>query len=71
MAPAELEALLLEHPGIIDAAVIGVVDEYVGELPKALVVKRHKYNLTPEDVVQYVQGMNQSMENFLGFKKNM
>ena len=36
MAPAELEALLLTHPGVADAAVIGVPDEEAGELPKAL-----------------------------------
>jgi acyl-CoA synthetase (AMP-forming)/AMP-acid ligase II len=36
--PAELEALLLSHELIEDAAVIGVPDEYSGELPKAFVV---------------------------------
>jgi acyl-coenzyme A synthetase/AMP-(fatty) acid ligase len=33
-----LEALLLSHELIEDAAVIGVPDEYSGELPKAFVV---------------------------------
>ena len=36
--PAELEALLITHPGIHDVAVIGVADEEAGELPKAFVV---------------------------------
>lgn len=36
--PAELEALLLEHPNIADVAVIGIPDERAGELPKAFVV---------------------------------
>jgi len=36
--PAELEALLLNHDLIEDAAVIGVPDEYSGELPRAFVV---------------------------------
>ena len=38
VAPAELEALLLTHSAISDAAVIPVADEEAGELPKAVVV---------------------------------
>src|SRR3954468_18736681 len=38
VAPAELEALLLEHPGVADAAVVGSPDEQAGEVPKAFVV---------------------------------
>ncbi|MET8427666.1 AMP-binding protein [Nocardia sp. NPDC004860] len=39
IAPAELEALLLTHPLISDAAVIGVPDAAGGEIPKAFVVR--------------------------------
>jgi acyl-CoA synthetase (AMP-forming)/AMP-acid ligase II len=38
VAPAELEALLLTHPAIADAAVIGVPDENGNEVPAAFVV---------------------------------
>jgi acyl-CoA synthetase (AMP-forming)/AMP-acid ligase II len=38
--PAELEALLLKHPNIADAAVIPVRDDDCGEVPKAVVVVR-------------------------------
>ena len=39
MAPAELEAHLLEHSLVADCAVIAVPDEAAGEIPKAFVVK--------------------------------
>jgi acyl-CoA synthetase (AMP-forming)/AMP-acid ligase II len=38
VAPAELEGLLLKHPRIADAAVIGIPDEDAGERPKAFIV---------------------------------
>jgi acyl-CoA synthetase (AMP-forming)/AMP-acid ligase II len=38
VAPAELEAILLSHPAIADAAVIPLPDEEAGEIPKAFLV---------------------------------
>jgi acyl-CoA synthetase (AMP-forming)/AMP-acid ligase II len=38
VAPAELEALLLTHPEVVDAAVVGVPHEEGGEAPRAFVV---------------------------------
>ncbi len=38
VAPAELEAVLLAHPAVLDAAVIPSPDERAGEIPKAFVV---------------------------------
>jgi acyl-CoA synthetase (AMP-forming)/AMP-acid ligase II len=40
VAPAELEALLLTHPGVADAAVVRRHDDEVGEVPVAAVVPR-------------------------------
>jgi len=38
VAPAELEALLVTHPAVLDAAVVRRADEEAGEVPKAYVV---------------------------------
>lgn len=40
VAPAELEALLLTHPAVADAAVVRKRDALAGEVPKAFVVLR-------------------------------
>ncbi len=52
--PAELEALLLTHPGIADAAVVGLPDEEHGEIPVAHVVPRPGVELDPHEVMAYV-----------------
>ena len=40
VAPAELEALLLTHPAVLDVAVVRRPDEEAGEIPKAFVVTK-------------------------------
>ncbi|MFD4368651.1 4-coumarate--CoA ligase family protein [Rhodococcus sp. NPDC058521] len=52
--PAELEALLLTHPQIADAAVIGVRDEDGEEVPKAFVVRQEGADLTEDDIMAFV-----------------
>ncbi|MFI1223074.1 MULTISPECIES: AMP-binding protein [unclassified Streptomyces] len=55
VAPAELEALLLTHEHLADAAVIGVYDAEGNEVPKAFLVRGATgEDLTAEDVMAYV-----------------
>ncbi len=52
--PAELEALLLTHPKIADAAVVGVLDADGEEVPKAFVVLQPGAELSEDDVITFV-----------------
>lgn len=52
VAPAMLEALLVRHPAVTDAAVVGVPDELAGELPKAYVVASAEVD--PEALMAWV-----------------
>lgn len=56
MAPAELEALLLSHPLINDAAVIGVPDPDTpgNELPRAYVVA-DRSKITEQEIQDFVR----------------
>ncbi|MFJ2514313.1 4-coumarate--CoA ligase family protein [Streptomyces griseoviridis] len=53
VAPAELEALLLTHPGIADAAVVGTLDDRGDEIPHAHVV-RAATGLSEGEIMTYV-----------------
>ncbi|KAF2005209.1 4-coumarate-CoA ligase-like protein [Amniculicola lignicola CBS 123094] len=56
VAPAELEALLLSHPLILDAAVIGIdTDDGTNEVPRAYVVADRK-KIRAEEIVAWVKG---------------
>jgi len=52
--PAELEAIMLEHPAIIDCAVIGVPDDEAGELPKGFVVIAEGSDVSDEEIMAFV-----------------
>jgi len=52
--PAELEGLLLGHPAVADAAVIGIQDEESGEVPKAFVVTREGQSVSADEVMEYI-----------------
>jgi acyl-CoA synthetase (AMP-forming)/AMP-acid ligase II len=53
VAPAELEAVLLSHPSVADAAVVPSPDEKYGEVPKAFVVL--KSEASAEEIMNFVE----------------
>lgn len=59
--PAEIEALLCNHPGIAAAAVVGVPDERMGEVPHAFVVPVKGTGVDPGEVVTWAR---ENMANF-------
>ncbi|XP_043717255.1 4-coumarate--CoA ligase 2-like [Telopea speciosissima] len=52
--PAELEALLVSHPSISDAAVVPQKDDVAGEVPVAFVVRSNGFELTEEAVKEFI-----------------
>lgn len=44
IAPAEIENCLVEHPAVLEAAVVGLPDEHWGEVVVAAVRLRHPFN---------------------------
>jgi long-chain acyl-CoA synthetase len=76
--PTEIENVLATHPGVLDAAAIGVPDDKSGEAVKVLVVKRHaaltseavmahcRRNLTPYKCPKYVEFRNELPKSPIG-----
>ena len=64
IAPAEIESLLMEHPAVMDSAVIGIPDDEAGELPKGFVVIRKGHeDVTVDDILAFANG------KLAGYKK--
>ncbi len=53
--PREVEDLLHLHPGVLEAAAVGVPDEQFGQRLSVFVVQREGADLTDEDIKQYVR----------------
>ncbi len=61
--PVEVEEVLLEHPKIDQAVVIGVLDEEWGELIRAVIVPKKGANVTENEILKFVEG------KIAGYKK--
>jgi long-chain acyl-CoA synthetase len=63
VAPAELEALLHEHPAVADCAVVPKADPEAGEIPRAFVVLRRGMNVDAGELMRFVE------QRVAGYKK--
>ncbi len=53
--PAEVENVLMSHPGIADVAVIGVPHEKWGETPKAVVVRKPGVEVSEQEIIDFAR----------------
>ncbi len=60
--PAEVEAVLAEHPGIIEVAAFGIADDKLGEQVVVAIVPREGFTLSEDDVKAFAK------ENLAAFK---
>ncbi len=60
--PNEIEDVLVAHPKVLEAGVIGIPDEHSGEVVKAFIVKKDK-SLTEKEIMAYCK------ENLTGYKR--
>jgi long-chain acyl-CoA synthetase len=60
--PSEIEEVAVKHPGVLEAAVIGVPDPHSGEVPKLFVVKKDPA-LTEEALQEFLK------EQLTGYKR--
>jgi long-chain acyl-CoA synthetase len=54
--PAEIEKALIEHPDIVDAAVIGIPEPDFGEQPLAFIVTIPSAKLSDDDILSFLGG---------------
>ena len=52
--PNEIEEVVVEHPGVLEVAAIGVPDEKSGEVPKLFVVKKDE-KVTAEEIIEFTR----------------
>jgi len=53
--PAEVERVLLRHPKIKEAAVVGIADRFKGEVPKAFVVLKENESLAESEIIKFLR----------------
>ena len=64
--PSQVEAVLVEHPSVKEALVIGVPDDYRGEVPRAFVVRQADDDTAPEAIEQWLNARLGKHERVFG-----
>jgi fatty-acyl-CoA synthase len=54
--PAEIEKVLLGHPKVADAAVVGVEDKKWGEVGRAFIVLKENHSVTTKEMMAFLEG---------------
>jgi long-chain acyl-CoA synthetase len=60
--PNEVEDVVMQHPGVLEVAAVGMPDEHSGEVVKLFVVRKDP-NLTVDALKEYCR------ENLTGYKR--
>jgi fatty-acyl-CoA synthase len=53
ISSVEVEAMLYEHPAVLEAAVVGIPDNTWGEVPKALVVLKPGQRASAQELITF------------------
>ena len=61
ITPKEVEDVILRHPAVVEAAYVGVIDEYKGQIPTAFIVLNEGQSVTAEEIRKFC---NQSLADF-------
>lgn len=71
--PREIEEVLYLHPAVLEAAVVGVPDDYRGEAVKAFVTPRPGYNVTVEELTEHCKAnlAKYKVPAFIGLVKEL
>ncbi len=63
VAPAEIEAVLFQHPAVMECAVFAKADQDAGEIPKGVVVLKAGQTTSAEEIMEFVG------QRLAGYKK--
>ena len=61
VSPAEIEEVIYTHPAVKTVCVVGIDDDSAGEVPLACIIVKEGHNVTEQEIVKLVEGMQCKM----------